>query len=172
MADLERNGGISSHISPFAAIRDIGSLLTLAGYTLLTIDTDELQVGYPSMFELMWDLQGKPTKTQFENLTTEFHFYCSNVAAMGENNAAINRCTHISRDTLLSAAAIYENMYGEPGKIQATFQLINLIAWKPDPSQPKPARRGSGEFSMKDLSKFDEIIKEKGFVDLKEKEKK
>lgn len=91
---------------------------------------------------------------------------------MGENNASIHRCTHIQKDTLLAAAAIYENLYGKDGNIKATFQLINLIAWKPDPSQPKPIPRGSGEVSMKDLHKLEEIIKQKGFVDLDGKKKK
>lgn len=91
---------------------------------------------------------------------------------MGENNAAVNRCTHLSREMLFSAAAIYENAYGEPGHIKATFQLINLIAWKPDPSQPKPLPRGSGEISLKEIGRLNEIVKEKGFVDLHEKEKK
>lgn len=69
LAELERHGGIAPHISPFTEIRDIGSLLTRAGFTMLTVDTDEIVVHYPSMFELMWDLKG-----------------------MGENNAAYNRC--------------------------------------------------------------------------------
>lgn len=69
LAELERHGGIAPHISPFTEIRDIGSLLTRAGFTMLTVDTDEIVVRYPSMFELMWDLKG-----------------------MGENNAAYNRC--------------------------------------------------------------------------------
>lgn len=91
---------------------------------------------------------------------------------MGENNAAINRCTHLSKDTLLAAAAIYENLYGEPDKIRATFQLINFIAWKPDPSQPKPAPRGSGEISLKELSRVDDIVRKRGVINLNEKEKK
>jgi NADH dehydrogenase [ubiquinone] 1 alpha subcomplex assembly factor 5 len=73
LAELERHGGIAPHISPFTEIRDIGSLLTRAGFTMLTVDTDEIVVGYPSMFELMWDLKG-----------------------MGENNAAYNRCSNTS----------------------------------------------------------------------------
>lgn len=58
LAELERRGGISPHISPFTEVRDIGSLLTRAGFTMLTIDTDEIVVNYPSLFELMWDLKG------------------------------------------------------------------------------------------------------------------
>ncbi|XP_075214802.1 arginine-hydroxylase NDUFAF5, mitochondrial isoform X2 [Lycorma delicatula] len=57
LAELERKGGISPHVSPFTQIRDIGSLMTRAGFTMLTIDTDEITVGYPTMFELMRDLK-------------------------------------------------------------------------------------------------------------------
>ena len=58
LAELERRGGLSPHISPFTEVRDIGSLLTRAGFTMLTIDTDEIVIEYPTMFELMWDLKG------------------------------------------------------------------------------------------------------------------
>lgn len=59
LAELERRGGLSPHISPFTEIRDVGNLLTRAGFCMLTIDTDEIVVKYPTMFELMWDLKGK-----------------------------------------------------------------------------------------------------------------
>lgn len=93
LAELERKGGISPHISPFTQIRDIGSLLNRAGFTMLTIDTDELVIGYPSMFELMWDLKG-----------------------MAENNAAFNRPAHLSRETMLAASAIYQELYAKPNE--------------------------------------------------------
>lgn len=35
-----------------------------------------------------------------------------------------------------------------------------MLGWKPHHSQPKPLKRGSGEVSLKDLYKLDEIIKE------------
>ncbi|XP_012216720.2 arginine-hydroxylase NDUFAF5, mitochondrial [Linepithema humile] len=141
LAELERHGGISPHISPFAEIRDIGSLLTRANFTMLTIDTDEIVIGYPSMFELMWDLKG-----------------------MAENNAARNRNLHLSRDTLIAAASIYKELYGKTREdntafVPATFQIIYMLGWKPDASQPKPLKRGTGEVSLKDLYKLDKIIK-------------
>lgn len=73
---------------------------------------------------------------------------------------------------MLAAAAIYENMYGEEGKIRATFQIINFIAWKPDPSQPKPLARGSAQMSLKDLDKFNDIVKQKGYINLNDGKKK
>jgi len=48
---------------------------------------------------------------------------------MGENNAAWRRKMHIPRDTLMAAAAIYDEMYGNNnGKdgcraVPATFQV-------------------------------------------------
>ncbi|XP_078050113.1 arginine-hydroxylase NDUFAF5, mitochondrial isoform X1 [Augochlora pura] len=142
LAELERDGGISGHISPFAEVRDIGALLNRAKFTMLTIDTDEMVVGYPNIFELMWDLKG-----------------------MAENNATRNRKLRLNKNTLFAASAIYKELYGkikEDGTpfIPATYQIIYLVGWKPDPSQPKPLERGTGEVSLKDLYRLDEIIKE------------
>nr|XP_031827070.1 arginine-hydroxylase NDUFAF5, mitochondrial isoform X1 [Nomia melanderi] len=142
LAELERDGGISAHISPFAEIRDIGTLLNRAKFTMLTIDTDEITIGYPNMFELMWDLKG-----------------------MAENNAVIKRKLRLNKDTLLAASTIYNELYGKTKEdgttfVPATFQIIYLVGWKPDPSQPKPLERGTGEVSLKDLYKLDEIIKD------------
>ncbi|XP_033253013.1 arginine-hydroxylase NDUFAF5, mitochondrial-like [Drosophila miranda] len=141
LAELERKGGISPHISPFTQIRDIGSLLNRAGFTMLTIDTDELVIGYPSMFELMWDLKG-----------------------MAENNAAFNRPAHLSRETMLAASAIYQELYAKPNEsgVPATFQIIYFVGWKPGPNQPQPLARGTGEVSLKDLRK---IIEKGGKLD-------
>ncbi|KAI8123825.1 mitochondrial, Arginine-hydroxylase NDUFAF5 [Lucilia cuprina] len=132
LAELERKGGIAPHISPFTQIRDIGSLLNRAGYTMLTIDTDEIVIGYPSMFELMWDLKG-----------------------MAENNAAFNRPIHLSRDTMMAASAIYKEMYQTVDNgVPATFQIIYFVGWKPGPNQPTPLPRGSSDVSLKDLGKM------------------
>ena len=43
VAESERKGGISYRVSPMTDVRDVGSLLSRAGFTLTT----------PSMFELM-----------------------------------------------------------------------------------------------------------------------
>ncbi|XP_071440815.1 arginine-hydroxylase NDUFAF5, mitochondrial [Hetaerina americana] len=149
LADLERKGGVAPHISPFIDVRDLGGLLNRAGFTMLTVDTDEMEIGYPSMFELMWDLKG-----------------------MGESNAALNRPLHLGRDVSLAAASIYKALYGrEDGTIPATFQIFYFIGWKPDKSQPKPLQRGTGQISLKDLHRIDEIVKEKSGIPLHDDEK-
>lgn len=85
---------------------------------------------------------------------------------MGENNAARNRKLHLKRDTALAAASIYDEFYGKTNEkdgskyVPATFQIIYMLGWKPDASQPKPLERGTGEVSLKDLHRLDQIIKE------------
>lgn len=129
IAESERLGGFSPHISPFVEPTDIGSLLNRAGFNLITIDVEEMTINYPSIFELMFDLQG-----------------------MAESSVAWNRRLHLNRDCLIAAASIYRELYADKsGNIPATFQVINFIGWKPDLSQPKPAKRGSANFSFKDI---------------------
>ncbi|CAD6207895.1 GSCOCG00003153001-RA-CDS [Cotesia congregata] len=165
LAELERHGGISPHISPFTQIRDVGSLMNRAGFTMLTIDTDEMVIGFPSMFELMTDLKGNNylllfIKNKIFNFSKNLFYYSLNLNV----NAGRNRTLHLKRDTMLAAAAIYEELYGktkEDGSkyVPATFQIIYVLGWKPDPSQPKPLDRGTGEVSLKDLYKLDEIVR-------------
>ncbi|KAG0370313.1 hypothetical protein BGZ54_006889 [Gamsiella multidivaricata] len=127
LAELDREGGISPRISPMADSRDLGALLSRAGFTLTTVDVDEVTVNYPSAIELMEDLR-----------------------AMGESNAVINRRGLLKRDTMLAAAAIYKEMYGNPdGTVPATFQILYMIGWKPSSTQNKPLERGSARHSLK-----------------------
>jgi len=129
LAETDREGGISPHVSPMTDTKDISNLLGRAGFTLLTVDTDDVRVGYPSMWELIEDLQD-----------------------MGEGNAIVGRRHFMHRDTLAAASAIYKELYGnEDGSIPATFQIIYMIGWKPSSSQPKPLERGSAKTNLKDV---------------------
>ncbi|CAG0907855.1 unnamed protein product, partial [Cyprideis torosa] len=100
LTDLEREGGFAAHASPFAQGNDLENLTQNAGFILLTIDSDEIRVNYPSMFELMWDLQG-----------------------MGDSNATWNRRAHLPRIAILAASAIDQELSGNPdGTVSSTFQ--------------------------------------------------
>ncbi|XP_074065526.1 arginine-hydroxylase NDUFAF5, mitochondrial isoform X2 [Macrotis lagotis] len=136
LAELEREGGFSPHISPFTAVSDLGHLLGRAGFNTLTVDTDEIQVNFPGMFEVMKDLQG-----------------------MGESNCSWNRKPLLHRETMLAAAAIYQEMYGnEDGSVPATFQIYYMIGWKYHDSQARPAQRGSATVSFGDLGKINNVM--------------
>ncbi|KAM8842853.1 arginine-hydroxylase NDUFAF5, mitochondrial isoform 1-T1 [Synchiropus picturatus] len=132
LAETEREGGFSPRVSPYTAVTDLGHLLTQAGFNMLTVDIDEVQVHYPGITEVMSDLQG-----------------------MGESNCAWTRRSLLHRDTILAAAAVYKEMYGhKDGSVPATFQILFMIGWKPHKSQARPAKRGSATASFRDLPKI------------------
>ncbi|XP_050541848.1 arginine-hydroxylase NDUFAF5, mitochondrial [Daktulosphaira vitifoliae] len=145
LAGIERDGGVTPRISPFVRLQDVGSLMQNAGFSMLTLDTDELVIRYPSMFELMWDLKG-----------------------MGENNVVLKRPLRLNKNTMFAAASLYDKLYRSTSDskdhegIPATFQIMYMIGWKPDPSQPKPSPRGSGQISIKDIDQLDKVVKNLG----------
>lgn len=70
--------------------------------------------------------------------------------AMGEANAlAERRRVPLRRATLARACELYQERFADArGRVPATFQLLMLSGWKPDPSQPQPIRRGSGQVDL------------------------
>ncbi|KAF8681356.1 S-adenosyl-L-methionine-dependent methyltransferase [Rhizoctonia solani] len=109
LAQVEREGGISPRVSPMTDTRDVSNLMGRAGFTLLTVDTDDVRVSYPSIWELMEDLRD-----------------------MGESNAIASRNAFIKRDTLIAADAIYKALHGEEnGTVPATFQIIYMVRQAP-----------------------------------------
>jgi NADH dehydrogenase [ubiquinone] 1 alpha subcomplex assembly factor 5 len=137
LAEQERRGGLSFHISPMVKPSDVAGLLQGAGFTLPTIDVDTIQVGYASAFTLMEHLGG-----------------------MGESTAALHRHYSVGAETMLAMAAIYQQEYGLPDGegdgsgagtlVPATFQVIYMIGWSPDSSQPQPLAPGCGQKSLKE----------------------
>lgn len=134
LAEQERLGGIGTHISPLADVRDVGNLLTRAGFKLLTVDVDDIIIDYPNIFALMTDLQ-----------------------AMGEANAALRRdAGGINRDVMLATESIYRELYGETQEdgrvtIPATFRTIYMIGWKEGANTPQALQRGTGEANLTDV---------------------
>lgn len=130
LADQERRGGVSPHVSPLADVRDMGGLLQKAGFKMLTVDVDDIIVDFPDTFALMQDLQ-----------------------AMGESNAILGReAGPIKKDVLLANEGIYRELHGnEDGTIPATFRMIYMIGWKEGPNQSQPLPRGSGQVNIKDI---------------------
>lgn len=125
-AALACEGGISPRVSPFVDVRDGGSLLQRAGFALPVVDADRLTVSYEHVFALMRDLRGA-----------------------GESNMLWARDRKpLRRDTLAAMVGIYEQKFRPDGRLQATFELVTLTAWKPHASQQKPAQRGSGKVNL------------------------
>lgn len=133
LAELERSGGMSPRVSPLVHLNDIGSLLNRAGFSMLTIDTEDFVIGgYPDVVSLCTELQD-----------------------MGEQNSLLSRANSLPRDVLLAANEIYKSLHGEKGEsgvtLPATFNVIFMIGWKKADSQPQPLARGSGQVNLKDV---------------------
>jgi len=131
-AEAEIEGGASPHVSPFADLRDAGGLLQRAGFALPVTDFERITVRYDNAFALMQDLR-----------------------RMGATNVLVERRKlPARRATLLRMAQIYSERFAdEDGRIRATFDVIWLLGWAPDPSQPKPLRPGSAKFRLEDAVK-------------------
>lgn len=145
LAEVERTGGISSHIGPFVDFKDVGHLLNHTNYKLPTVDIDTITMSYPNIYVLMQHLQ-----------------------RMGEGNAFIHRKSRINWGVFLAAACIYQDMFGLKTKvihddivtkcqgkhyndIKASIQVIYAIGWKPHESQPKPRERGSADYNLREI---------------------
>lgn len=130
LADLDRRGGVSTHVSPLADVKDMGGLLTRAGFKMLTVDVDDIVVEYPDTFSLMMDLQ-----------------------AMGESNAALTReLAGLRKEVLLANEAIYRELHADgQDRVPATFRIIYMIGWTPGTGQPEPEKRGSGQINLADI---------------------
>lgn len=134
LAELERTGGVSTHLGPYIDLSNVGSLLTGTGFKLPTIDVDDIQIGYPNMMVLMQHL-----------------------GRMGEGNACLNRKERVGLGTFVGAACLYDELYpaesdGEDDGIVASAQIIYGIAWKEHEAQQKPLERGSATHKMTDIA--------------------
>lgn len=128
-AETELSGGVSPRVLPFLDVRIAGGLLQRAGYALPVADIETVTVRYNTMFHLIADLR-----------------------AMGATSALTARSRRPGTRRLFARAAeIYAERFSDPdGRVRATFAIVWLSGWAPDPSQQKPARRGSATASLAD----------------------
>lgn len=131
-AESGLTGGLSPRVLPMGEIRDLGGLLQRAGFALPVADSLMLPASYLDLFHLAADLR-----------------------AMGETNALAARPRHFSRRTLFDRAAriMAESYPAAGGRVAATYELIFLTGWSPDPSQPQPLKPGSAKARLADALK-------------------
>lgn len=128
-AEARLTGGLSPRVAPMGEIRDLGALLQRAGLALPVADSSPRRVSYATALHLMRDLR-----------------------AMGEGNALAARRRAIPpRRLFIETAEVYARSFGTPdGRIPATFEMVFLTGWAPDPSQQKPLRPGSAAARLAD----------------------
>jgi SAM-dependent methyltransferase len=115
----------AQHIHPQVDVRAAGDLLSRAGFSMPVADGDTLAVRYSGLFPLMADLRG-----------------------MAATNMLASRSPNLSRAVLARADAQFADAADVDGRTSERFSVIYLSGWKPDPTQPAPARRGSATVSL------------------------
>ena len=135
-AEIAEGGGASPRVLPVAEVRDAGGLLQRAGFALPVTDRDRLTVRYDTMFDLIRDLR-----------------------AMGATNILTARDRRPpARRLFLTAAELYADRFADPdGRVRATFDIISISGWAPDPSQQKPLAPGSAKMRLADALQTQEI---------------
>ena len=128
-AEAEAHGGASPRVAPFGDVREYGALLQRAGFALPVADAELLTVHYVSPRELMREIR-----------------------ALGGGNVLLARSrAPLSRKTLMRAEDLYRKRHGTPdGRVSASFEIVYLTGWGPDPSQQKPLRPGSAAQRLAD----------------------
>jgi NADH dehydrogenase [ubiquinone] 1 alpha subcomplex assembly factor 5 len=115
----------SPRIHPQIDVRAAGDLLTRAGFALPVADREVVEVRYAALSRLVADLR-----------------------LMGATNILTQRApVPFTRLGLAAAAADFGT-----GTVER-FELVFLSGWAPAPSQPVPARRGSGTASLAEALK-------------------
>ncbi|MCU6453525.1 methyltransferase domain-containing protein [Sphingomonas sp. A2-49] len=114
----------AARLHPQIDVRSAGDLLVRAGFALPVADVETLDVRYADFGRLLDDLRG-----------------------MAAGNILTQR-TMMTRETLSRAAAAFAAAAGPDGRTTERFAIVFVTGWAPDPSQPKPARRGSAVASM------------------------
>ncbi len=125
-AEEEILGGVSPRIAPMADVKDYGGLLQRAGFALPVVDSDFVTVSYDSPIKLMRELR-----------------------MMGAGNVLMARLKKpMPRALLQRVIEIYEQEFGENGRINATFEIIHMSGWSPHESQQQPLAPGSAQTSL------------------------
>lgn len=119
-------GGASPRVSPFADLRDAAGLLQRAGFALPVADADEIVLAYAEPLMLLRELR-----------------------AAGEGNAVRLRDRRVPPRALFPAALAALPVH--EGRVPATLRLAMLTGWAPAATQPRPAARGTGQVSLRDV---------------------
>jgi SAM-dependent methyltransferase len=119
----------AARFHPQIDVRSAGDLLSRAGFALPVADTETLAVRYAGLPNLLRDLRG-----------------------MASTNL-LPGASPLGREAIVRAAAAFADRAEPDGRTLERFEIVYLTGWAPDPSQPKPARRGSATASLAEALK-------------------
>jgi SAM-dependent methyltransferase len=114
----------AARVHPRIDVRSAGDLLVRAGFALPVADSETVRVRYGGLASMLRDLRG-----------------------MAATNVLTERAP-LRRETIARAAALFDTTADPDGRVTERFDIIFVTGWAPAPSQPQPARRGSGTASL------------------------
>ncbi|QTD57736.1 methyltransferase domain-containing protein [Parasphingorhabdus cellanae] len=117
---------VVSHVHPQIDIRTVGDLVSRVGLALPVVDSDGFDLRYREFDKLIKDVRD-----------------------IGGGNILNDNIRPLSRTVYEQAKAMFQNQADATGKTTEHMELIYLCGWAPHPEQPVPARRGSGQVSLK-----------------------
>jgi NADH dehydrogenase [ubiquinone] 1 alpha subcomplex assembly factor 5 len=128
-AEAETQSGASPRVAPFGDVREYGTLLQRAGFALPVADAETITIAYDTPRDLMREIR-----------------------ALGGGNVLLARTRRpLSRKTLERAESLYREHHGlTDGRVGATFEIVYLSGWGPDPSQQRPLKPGSAARRLAD----------------------
>jgi SAM-dependent methyltransferase len=118
-----------ARLHPQVDVRSAGDLLVRAGFALPVADLDTMDIAYATLGRLLTDLR-----------------------EAAATNVLATRYP-ASRHWLAKVDAAFSAQAGNDGLTHETLSFITLTGWAPAPSQPQPARRGSGTIALADALK-------------------
>ncbi len=124
-ADLAGDVGVAPRIHPQVDVRSAGDLLSRAGFALPVADGEALDARYRSLDGLLADLRFG-----------------------GQGGVLSGQRPHLGRMQAAAAHGAFLGQADADGRVTETFEIVYLIGWAPDESQPRPARRGSAVASL------------------------
>lgn len=129
--DDEILGGASPRVFPMVTHSQAAPLITQAGLNLPVVDMDRFTVTYSRFGTLLSDLRD-----------------------IGGTNILSNRSPNaLTSKYWETLKGHYQNMFGENGKLKASFEILWLTGWRPHESQQKPLKPGSAKMSLSEALK-------------------
>jgi NADH dehydrogenase [ubiquinone] 1 alpha subcomplex assembly factor 5 len=119
---------VTPHVHPQIDLRSAADLVTRAGFALPVADIDEYQVRYSNWRRLIDDLRAHGLGIA---LAGTRHFVGRRYPALLDN--------------------AWNELSDDDGKVTENISLIQLSGWAPANTQPKAAKRGSGQISLANI---------------------
>jgi len=116
-----------ARLHPQIDVRAIGDLLQRAGFALPVVDREPVTLRYRQLSDLIADLRGSAL-----------------------TNVLSGPVDSIGKSALARAEEAFGALRDEEAKVRETLVMIHFTGWRPDPSQPRPAVRGSAGRSLAD----------------------